>query len=122
MYYVAVDIGCIECGEDSAVLGVFSAKEKADAVCLEHADRQAKHWCGEHHFQVFEIEKMDCVQRREYVGGLNQKERPVPTMKKEKETKEQKRDITDGSPLWAWFFPCGLSLVAIVISVVKIFI
>lgn len=75
MYYVAVDIGCIHCGEDSAVLGIFSKKEKADAVCLEHADRQVKHWCGEHRFQVFEIEKMDCVQCREYIGGLNQEER-----------------------------------------------
>lgn len=43
-------------------------------------------------------------------------------VKKEGKAKESKRNITDGPPLWAWFFPCGLSLVAIVISVVKIFI
>ncbi len=43
-------------------------------------------------------------------------------MKKEKESKEPKRDITDGPPLWAWFIPWGLSLVAIVISCIRIFV
>ncbi len=43
-------------------------------------------------------------------------------MKKEKEPKEPKRDITDGPQLWAWFIPWGLLLGAIVISLVKIFI
>ena len=27
--FVAVDIGCIECGEDSNVLGIFATKEQA---------------------------------------------------------------------------------------------
>ena len=37
--YVAVDIGCIECGEESAVLGVFTDKAKAREVLDEHWDR-----------------------------------------------------------------------------------
>lgn len=55
--YVAVDIGCIECGEPSAVLGVFGTEDAADAavrVAWEkwHDDAEA----GTHNFEIFQIE------------------------------------------------------------------
>ena len=50
MYYVAVDIGCIECGEPSHVLGIFTNKEKALNVCKEHEERQNLNWTGQHSF------------------------------------------------------------------------
>jgi hypothetical protein len=31
-YYVAVDIGCIECGESTAVLGIFTHEKDAEAA------------------------------------------------------------------------------------------
>lgn len=58
-YYVAVDVGCIECGEDSAVLGIFSDKDLADQVIEDHAERQKKDWHGQHSFEIFEVDGID---------------------------------------------------------------
>lgn len=55
MRYVAVDIGCIECDEESMVLGVFDRAEDAQAVANECKIEQEKHWIGEHHFFVFPV-------------------------------------------------------------------
>ena len=52
--FVAVDIGCIECGEDSNVLGIFTTKEQAETACGAASDKQVKNWHGEHRFHVFE--------------------------------------------------------------------
>ena len=51
--FVAVDIGCIECGEDSNVLGIFATKAQADKVCDKARD-DLKRWHGRHMFEVFE--------------------------------------------------------------------
>ena len=32
MKYVVLDIGCIECGEPSSILGIFDNKKKAEEV------------------------------------------------------------------------------------------
>ena len=58
--------GCIECGEDTNVLGIFTSKEKAEEVCKEHKKRQQNNWCGQHYFEVFEIEKIDEIYPVEY--------------------------------------------------------
>ena len=52
--FVAVDIGCIECGEDSNVLGIFGTKEMAVEACDKARDEQLKNWRGQHIFEVFE--------------------------------------------------------------------
>lgn len=52
--FVAVDIGCIECGEDSNVLGIFATKEQADKACDKASEKQLKNWRGQHIFEVFE--------------------------------------------------------------------
>lgn len=64
--FVAVDVGCIECGEESAVLGVFTSEEKAQEVLNDHMNRQSKNWRGQHSFEFFEIDGIDVVHRREY--------------------------------------------------------
>lgn len=64
--YVAVDIGCIECGEKSAVLGVFTDLDKAEQVLDEHDDRQFKNWGGHHSFEVHVIEGIDIENKVEY--------------------------------------------------------
>lgn len=54
--YLAFDIGCIECGEPSAVLGVFMSRDEAN-LAAEHAERvQRENWLGQHYFEVYEIE------------------------------------------------------------------
>ena len=59
MYYVAIDIGCLECGEESHILGIFKEKEKAEKVCKDHKQRQNDNWTGQHNFEVQEIEEID---------------------------------------------------------------
>ena len=52
--FVAVDIGCLECGESSSVLGIYGTEEKARQICEEAKVAQAKNWNGQHAFLVFE--------------------------------------------------------------------
>lgn len=64
--FVAVDISCIECGEDSAVLGVFTSEDKAKEVLEDCWQRQGENWMGQHRFECFEIDGIDVVHRVEY--------------------------------------------------------
>ena len=65
-YYVAVDIGCIECGESSHVLGIFTKKEKAYEVIHDHKKRQQENWSGQHFFEVFNIDEINKEYKVEY--------------------------------------------------------
>ena len=69
MYYVAVDIGCIECGENSHVLGIFTDKKKAEKVCDMHEERQRKKWIGQHNFEVYEIKEINKEYPIKYTEG-----------------------------------------------------
>ena len=53
--YLAFDIGCIECGESSAVVGVYDTKEEAENAAEKAREAQRNDWHGEHSFEVFEI-------------------------------------------------------------------
>jgi len=66
--YVALDIGCIECGEVSNVLGVFTIRKAAEAVIEEHRIRQKEDWWGQHSFEIAEVEVLDKEYRVEYRG------------------------------------------------------
>ncbi len=65
-YYVLVDIGCIECGEESAVIGIYINKKKAQRIKREHEKRQRENWCGQHYFEIFEIDEIDKTYKVEY--------------------------------------------------------
>ena len=52
-YYVVVDIGCLECGEASACLGVFV--DKADAQSVEAKANDEKGPTGQHEFVMFTV-------------------------------------------------------------------
>jgi len=68
-YFVAVDTGCIECGESTNVIGIFSDERTARFACDEHELRQAKNWRGEHYFDVYEAEEIDQIYPVEYDSG-----------------------------------------------------
>ena len=53
--FLAFDIGCIECGERSAVIGLFRSREDAETACKAAESEQEKNWHGQHSFEVFEI-------------------------------------------------------------------
>ena len=51
--YVAVDIGCIECGASSDVIGVFDTRQAAEDACKPW---EALGWIGEqHYYEVFDV-------------------------------------------------------------------
>lgn len=54
--WLAFDIGCIECGECSDVIGVFNSEEEAQTACDKEQAEQEKNWSGQHAMEVFEIE------------------------------------------------------------------
>lgn len=68
MYYVAVDIGCIECGEDSTVLGIFDGRADAEEVVAKAKELQRANWNGQHYFDVFEVPDMNKAHIPAYVG------------------------------------------------------
>ncbi len=53
--YLAFDVGCIECGEESSVVGIFNTKEEAERACRKAEKKQEKNWTGQHSFEVFKI-------------------------------------------------------------------
>lgn len=53
--FVAFDIGCLECGESSGVVGVFGTKAEAQEAMEAARSRQAADWRGQHHFTVINL-------------------------------------------------------------------
>ena len=75
MKYVVIDIGCIECGEVSSVLGIFDNKEKAEDISKKYEDIQEIHWTGQHDIQVFEVkeENTELFNEFSYIKHLEEK-------------------------------------------------
>jgi hypothetical protein len=55
MKYLAFDIGCIECGEESAVIGVFDTEAEAETACEAARVKQEADWHGQHSMEIFEL-------------------------------------------------------------------
>ena len=72
MKYVVVDIGCIECGEPSGVLGIFTNEEEAEKVAEKYAEIQSNNWSGQHHFEIFEVkeENIELYNEKTYLKHL----------------------------------------------------
>lgn len=72
MKYVVVDIGCIECGEPSSVLGIFTDKEKAIEISKKCEEYQEKNWIGQHYFEIYEVDKENELIDKYYIKGLKE--------------------------------------------------
>ena len=72
MKYVVVDIGCIECGEPSSVLGIFADKEKAREIMKKCEEYQEKNWRGQHYFKIYEVDKENELIDKYYIDGLKE--------------------------------------------------
>lgn len=72
MKYVVVDIGCIECGEASAVLGIFDSKNKAEEISKKYDEIQEKNWTGQHYFKIFEVkdENIELYNEKSYLKHI----------------------------------------------------
>lgn len=61
MLYVAVDVGCIECGEPSGVIGVFTTRDAAQAACDSWFSYDSGWRGGQHHYEVHEVAAVDVA-------------------------------------------------------------
>lgn len=59
MYFVVIAIGCLECGEDSKVIGIFKDRKKAEES-LENTEKRYNDNGDEHH--VFQIDKIERIE------------------------------------------------------------
>lgn len=53
--WLAFDIGCIECGEESKPVGLFDTEEEALAAAKTAEEIQSADWHGQHYFDVFDL-------------------------------------------------------------------
>lgn len=60
--YLVMDIGCIECGADSAVVGIFSDKDYALELAKFYNSSRQYNWTGgQHNFEVFDLLEPDVI-------------------------------------------------------------
>jgi hypothetical protein len=59
--YILVNIGCIECGVSSNIVGVFTSKKKAEKLRDKFSNKYAWREGGQNHFSVFEMPKIDTI-------------------------------------------------------------
>jgi len=57
--YLAMDIGCIECGEGSHVIGIFKTRQEAQKAIEKYLDPDHR-WgkkgrIGQHSEEIFEV-------------------------------------------------------------------
>lgn len=61
--YISMDIGCIECGEDTTMIGIYKTKEEAKKSWETYADGKPNKygskwgdsmWNGAHAHRIFE--------------------------------------------------------------------
>ena len=59
--YIVINIGCIECGVSSNVVGVFADKAKADAVASACDDKYNWRQGRQNAFEVFELPEPEII-------------------------------------------------------------
>ena len=67
MKYIVVNIGCIECGVTTNIVGVFDKKEKAELIVAQCEEKYDWREGGENEFEIFEMPEMNVV-NSEYEG------------------------------------------------------
>lgn len=60
--FLAFDVGCLECGESSATLGLFATAEEAHAKCDAAKKAQEADWHGQHDFIVYDLRTLEEVE------------------------------------------------------------
>lgn len=66
MKYLVFNIGCIECGVSSNIVGVFDDKEKANELANELQETHDWREGGQNNFQVFELPELNVI-NKEYL-------------------------------------------------------
>lgn len=53
--FMVFDVGCIECGESSGVVGIYATRAEAKAGRAAARERWAAAWHGDHDFLVINL-------------------------------------------------------------------
>jgi hypothetical protein len=64
--WIVVNVGCIECGVSSNIVGVFTEQKRADEVAAQCNDKHSWREGGQNSFDVFPMPE-DNVVNKEYV-------------------------------------------------------
>ena len=67
MKYIVVNIGCIECGVSTNIVGVFDDKKKAESIVAQCDKKYNWRESGENAFEIFEMPELNIV-NTEYEG------------------------------------------------------
>ena len=59
--WIVVNIGCIECGVSSNIVGVFDNEEKASEIAKEYDEKFSWREGGQNSFEVFEMPELNVV-------------------------------------------------------------
>jgi len=59
--YILVNIGCIECGVSSNIVGVFDNEEKANKLAKEFDEKFGWREGGQNSFEVFEMPELNVI-------------------------------------------------------------
>jgi len=65
--YIVVNIGCIECGVSTNIVGVFDNKEKAESIVAQCDEKYDWREGGQNAFEIFEMPEINVV-NSEYEG------------------------------------------------------
>lgn len=65
--YILVNIGCIECGVSSNIVGVFDNKEKAEELGKLCYEKYGWREGGENSFEIFEMPKLNVINKEYYI-------------------------------------------------------
>jgi len=61
MKYILVNIGCIECGVSSNIVGVFDNKEMAEKLQSQCNEKYDWREGGQNSFEIFEMPELNVV-------------------------------------------------------------
>ena len=67
--YIVVNIGCIECGVSSNIVGVFDNEEKANEIAKEFNKKFSWREGGQNSFEVFEMPELNVI-NTEYLEAV----------------------------------------------------
>jgi hypothetical protein len=59
--WIVVNVGCIECGVSSNIVGVFTDKAEAEAIAARLGDTHGWREGGQNSFEVFKMPPLDQI-------------------------------------------------------------
>lgn len=69
--YMVFNIGCIECGVSSKIVGLFADKKHAEIVAAYCNDKHSWRDSGQNNYEVFELPEPETVDP-EYSGAAEE--------------------------------------------------